>query len=49
MIYHTVHGKEPALESIFHDGAKQLEAKYNLNVVGYWVQNDDPAWMGSEP
>jgi len=28
MIYHTVDGKELALESIFHDGAKQQEAKY---------------------
>jgi len=43
MIYHTVHGKEPALESIFRDVAKQ-QAKYNLNVVGYWVPNDDSAW-----
>ena len=43
MIYHTEPGKEPALESIFRDVAKQ-QAKYNLNVVGYWVPNDDPAW-----
>ena len=43
MIYHTVPGKEPALESIFRDVAKQ-QTKYNLNVVGYWVPNDDPAW-----
>jgi hypothetical protein len=43
MIYHTVPGKEPALESIFRDVAKQ-QAKYNLKVVGYWVPNDDPAW-----
>jgi len=43
MIYHTVPGKEPALESIFRDVAKQ-QAKHNLNAVGYWVPNDDPAW-----
>jgi hypothetical protein len=43
MIYHTEPGKEPALESIFRDVAKQ-QARYNLNVIGYWVPNDDPAW-----
>jgi NIPSNAP len=43
MIYHTVPGKVPALESIFRDVAKQ-QTKYNLNVVGYWVPNDDPVW-----
>ena len=43
MIYHTVPGKMPALESSFHDVAK-LQTKYNLNVVGYWVPNADPAW-----
>lgn len=44
MIYHTVPGKVSALESIFRDVSK-LQAKYNLNVVGYWVPNeDDPAW-----
>jgi NIPSNAP len=43
MIYHTVPGKMPALESIFHDVA-QLQTKYNLNVVGYWVPNEDPEW-----
>jgi NIPSNAP len=43
MIYHTVNGKVPALESIFRDVAK-LQSKYNLNVVGYWVPNEDPAW-----
>ena len=42
LIYHTVPGKGPALESIFRD-AKML-AKYNLNVAGYWVPNEDPAW-----
>jgi len=43
MIYHTVSGKGPALESVFRDVAK-LQSKYNLNVVGYWVPNEDPAW-----
>lgn len=43
MIYHTVPGKVPALESIFRDVSK-LEAKHNLNVVGYWVPTDDPSW-----
>lgn len=43
MIYHTVPGRVPALESIFRDLAK-LQAKYNLKVVGYWVPNEDPAW-----
>jgi len=43
MIYHTMPGKEPALESIFRDVSK-LQAKHNLDVMGYWVPNDDPAW-----
>lgn len=43
MIYHTVAGKVPALESIFRDVAK-LQSKYNLNVIGYWVPDQDPAW-----
>jgi NIPSNAP len=46
MIYHTVPGKVPALESIFHDVAK-LQTKYNLNVPGYWVPNEDPAWRNT--
>jgi len=43
MIYHTVPGKVPALESIFRDVAK-LQAKYDLNVIGYWIPNEDSAW-----
>jgi hypothetical protein len=44
MIYHTLPGKAPALESIFHDVSK-LQAKHGLNAVGYWVPNgNDPAW-----
>ena len=43
MIYHTVPGKVPALESIFRDVAN-LQTKHNLNMIGYWVPNEDPAW-----
>jgi hypothetical protein len=43
LIYHTVPGKAPALESIFRDVSK-LQDRYHLNVVGYWVPNADPAW-----
>jgi NIPSNAP len=46
MVYHTVPGKVPALEAIFRDVSK-LQAKYDLNVVGYWVPNDDPAWANT--
>jgi hypothetical protein len=42
MIYHTLPGKVPELESIFRSSHK-LQAKY-LDVIGYWVPNDDPAW-----
>jgi NIPSNAP len=43
MIYHTIPGKVPALETIFRDVSK-MQAKYNLDVVGYWVPTEDPAW-----
>jgi len=46
LIYHAVPGKVPALESLFRDVAK-LQDKHNLNVVGYWVPNDDPAWANT--
>jgi hypothetical protein len=46
MVYHTVPGKVPALESIFRDVAK-LQAKHDLNVVGYWVPEDDPTWANT--
>jgi hypothetical protein len=46
MVYHTVPGKVPALESIFRDVSK-LQAKHDLNVVGYWVPNEDPAWANT--
>jgi hypothetical protein len=44
MIYHTLPGKVPALESVFHD-VSALQAKHGLNAVGYWVPTgNDPAW-----
>lgn len=46
MVYHTLPGKVPALESIFRDVSK-LQAKHDLDVVGYWVPNDDPAWANT--
>lgn len=46
MIYHTLPGKVPALESIFRDVSKMQE-KYNLKVIGYWVPNEDPAWANT--
>jgi hypothetical protein len=45
-VYHAVPGKVPALESRFRDASKLL-AKHDLNVVGYWVPNDDPAWANT--
>jgi NIPSNAP len=46
MVYHTVPGKVPALESIFRDVSK-MQTKYGLDVVGYWVPNNDPAWANT--
>ena len=46
MVYHTLPGKVPELVSIFRDVAK-LQAKYDLNVLGYWVPNEDPAWANT--
>lgn len=43
MIYHTLPGKAPALESIFRDVSKMQE-KYGVHVIGYWVPDEDPAW-----
>ncbi len=42
-IYHAVPGKGPALESVFRDASKVM-ANHGINVVGYWVPNEDPAW-----
>jgi hypothetical protein len=46
MVYHTLPGKVPVLESLFRDVAK-LQAKHDLDVVGYWVPDDDPAWANT--
>jgi hypothetical protein len=46
LVYHTLPGKAPALESIFRDVSK-LQDKHDINVVGYWVPNDDPAWANT--
>jgi hypothetical protein len=46
MVYHTLPGKVPALESIFREVSK-LQEKHDLKVVGYWVPNDDPAWANT--
>ena len=44
MVYHAQPGKVPALESVFKDVSK-LQAQHGLNVLGYWVPNDNsPAW-----
>jgi hypothetical protein len=43
MIYHTVPGKVPELESIFRD-VSGMQEKHGLKVLGYWVPNEDPAW-----
>jgi len=42
-IYHTVPGKVPALEEVFRDASKVM-VNHGINVVGYWVPNEDPAW-----
>jgi hypothetical protein len=47
MIYHTVPGKVPELESVFRDVSK-LQAQHGLSAVGYWVPNeDDPSWKNT--
>jgi NIPSNAP len=43
-IYHTLPGKESALESRFRDTTSKLLAKHDLQVVGYWVPENTPAW-----
>jgi hypothetical protein len=39
-IYHAVPGKAPALEERFRS-ASQLQARHNLDVIGYWVPIDN--------
>ena len=46
MIYHTEPDKVPDLESVFR-GVSRLQAEHNLNVIGYWVPYDDPAWKNT--
>lgn len=43
MIYHTLPGKATDLEAVFRDSYK-LQAQHGLDVLGYWVPNDNPAW-----
>jgi hypothetical protein len=43
-VYHTVPGKEPALEARFRNTTSKLLAKHDLKVVGYWVPQYAPAW-----
>lgn len=43
LIYHAAPGKGPALESLFRN-ASRIMARDGVNVVGYWVPNEDPAW-----
>jgi hypothetical protein len=45
-IYHAVPGKVPKLEARFEDASKLLAA-HHLNVLGYWVPNDDPAFANT--
>ena len=40
MVYHAEPGKVHALESVFKDVSK-LQIKHGLNVIGYWVPDDD--------
>jgi NIPSNAP len=42
-VYYAVPGKVHVLEAHFRDAASLL-AKHDLNVIGYWVPNDKPAW-----
>jgi NIPSNAP len=42
-IYHTIPGKANELEDLFRGDSKYM-AKHGLNVIGFWVPNEDPAW-----
>jgi hypothetical protein len=46
MVYHTVPGKAPALESVFRDVSK-LQQKHDLQVVGYWLPTEDSEWKNT--
>ena len=40
---YPVPGKGPAREALFRNASK-IMAGQGINVVGYWVPNEDPAW-----
>ena len=42
-IYHTLPGKAHELEDLFR-GDSKLMAQHGLNVIGFWVPNEDPEW-----
>jgi hypothetical protein len=46
MVYHTAPGKVPELASIFRDVSK-LQAKHDLDVVGYWMPDEDSPWKNT--
>jgi hypothetical protein len=46
MIYHTLPGKAPDLEAVFRASAS-LKAQHHLDVIGYWVPDEDPAWTNT--
>ena len=43
MIYHTMPGKAEALEELFRGDSKVM-ARHGVNVLGFWVPNESPAW-----
>jgi hypothetical protein len=43
MIYHTLPGKAQDLETLFRGDSKVM-AQHGINVVGFWVPNENPAW-----
>jgi hypothetical protein len=46
MIYHTLLGKAHELEDLFR-GDSKLMAQHGINVIGFWVPNEDPEWKDS--
>ncbi len=45
-IYHAVPGKVPALAERFRSASK-LQTEHGLNVVGYWIPQDSPAFANT--
>ena len=45
-IYHAVPGKVPALAERFRSASK-LQTQHGLNVVGYWIPQDGPAFANT--